>query len=359
MSTGIQRLVGWRWDAPAPCLLDDCCLVIPTYQRPEETVRLLDRLMAVADPPGEVVIVDGSFDDRTANEIATWVQDRPHPFDLAYVRSPAGLTRQRNVGIDASSRKFVFFLDDDCLPESGYFEAIWRVFLADRGGAVGAVCGSIVNQMDRPMSLRWRLRFLLGLAPRNGRPGRYYPTATSVPISVTPPFAGVRAVDILPGGASAYRRDVFAVERFSLFFDGYAQGEDVEMSLRIGGSWKLLWCGDAHLEHYHAPAGRPDAVQKGRMEVRNRFFIWKRHTPAAQRGDRLRFWADIGYIFAYDLAASLVRPRRSWSFRHAIGVLRGAAECLAAPPRYAEPPAKKEYELVWQTPPGGHGLDPG
>jgi GT2 family glycosyltransferase len=358
MSAGIERLVGWRREAQSPCFLDDCCLVIPTYQRPEETLRLLDRLMAVADPPGEVVIVDGSADDRTAHGVGNWLQGRPHPFDLAYVRSPAGLTRQRNVGIDASSRRFVFFLDDDCLPESGYFEAIRRVFVEDSGGAVGAVCGSIINEMGRPTSLRWRIRFLLGLVPRNGKPGKYYPTATSVPISLTAPFAGVRAVDILPGGASAYRRDVFTAARFSLFFDGYAQGEDVEMSLRIGGSWKLLWCGDAHLGHYHAPAGRPNAVQKGRMEVRNRFFIWKRHTPAAQLRDRLRFWSDIGYIFAYDLAASVVRPKRSWSIRHALGVLRGAAECLTAPPRYEEPPARKEYELVWQTPPGRQGLEP-
>lgn len=345
MSAELQRLVGWRREAGLPRLLDDCCLVIPTYHRPKEMLALLERLTSVPDPPGEVVIVDGSIDDETFEKVLAWSGGRSLAFDLAYVRSPAGLTRQRNVGIDTSTGTFVFFLDDDCLPEPGYFEAIRRVFQEDRAQVVGAVRGSIINEIGRPISLRWRIRFLLGLVPRHVEPGRYYPTATSVPCSLASQFSGVREVDMVPGGASAYRREVFSSSRFSLFFDGYCQGEDLEMSLRIGQSWKLLWCGEAHVSHFHAAAGRPAAFQKGRMEVRNRFFIWKRYSQDAALSIRIKFWLDILYVFSYDLASFVARPGRRFHLQHALGVAEAAAECILSPPRYQEPPAMREYQL--------------
>jgi GT2 family glycosyltransferase len=316
-------------------------------------IILLERLAGIPDPPGEVVVVDGSPEDSVGKAVSAWARAIGAPFDLVYVKSPAGLTRQRNVGVDVSTGMFVFFLDDDCLPEPGYFEAIRRVFRADRAGVVGAVCGSIINEIGRSISLRWRIRLLLGLVPRHVEAGRYYPTATSVPCGLTAPFSGVREVDIVPGGASAYRREVFSSSRFSLFFDGYCQGEDLEMSLRIGRSWKLLWCGEAHVNHFHAAAGRPAAFQKGRMEVRNRFFIWKRYSEDAALSIRIRFWLDIAYVFSYNLVSFVARPWRPSYLRHAFGVAHAAAECILSPPRYHEPPATREYQLSLQQLPGG------
>jgi len=168
--------------------------------------------------------------------------------------------------------------------------------------------------------------------------------ATSVPHCLAAPFRGVREVDIVPGGAAAYRREVFEAERFSLFFDGYSQGEDLEMSLRVRRGWRLLWCGDAPVGHYHAGGGRPDPRWKGRMEVRNRFFIWKRHTPEASWGDRVRFWADIVYILAWDLVLAVARWDPS-HLDHAAGVAGGAIECIVRPPRYVEPPVRREYDV--------------
>ena len=185
--------------------------------------------------------------------------------------------------------------------------------------------------------------------PHHVQPGQYYPTATSIPKGRVKPFSGVRPIDIVPGGAVGYRRRVFDDSRFSLFFDGYAQGEDLEMSLRIGRRWKLAWSGDAHVGHFHAPGGRPDPVKKGRMEVRNRFFIWKRHSADAAWRDRVRFWLDIAFVFVCDLGYVVARAPRWDHFRHAIGVARGAIGCVLAPPRYEEPPSRREYEVVWQA----------
>lgn len=335
-------LNGWRKRSELNDGLDDCSLIVATYMRSEEMRSLLEIIARLPDPPGEVIVVDGSPSHDTSETLCSWAQFRSLRFDLIYIKSPPGLTRQRNVGIDASTREFIFFLDDDCKPEAGYFQAIRQTFVDDADGSIGAACGSIVNEMNMSLSLRWRIRFALGLVPR-GESGKYYPTATSVPHGLVSPFSGQRPVDVIPGCSMAFRRSVLEKHRFSLFFYGYAQGEDLEMSMRVGREYKLVWCGDAHVVHDHAPGGRPDPIQKGTMEVCNRYFIWKRYTPSPSLIVRATFWLDVAYIFAGDVLTALAKPTRSWHFKHAFGIVRGAVGCLVAPPRFEEPPATREY----------------
>jgi len=340
----LRPLPGWVVKASAPGALEDCTLVVATYKRPKELLELLQAVQSSADPPAEVTVVDGTPGEGVGGQVAQWAKSQPLAFDLLYVKSPAGLTLQRNVGIDISTKKYVFFLDDDCLPEEGYFRELRRVFVEDATGQVGAACGLIINGMNAPVPLRWRIRLALRLVPRI-EPGAYHPSCTSVPGNLIKPFAGVRPIDILSGGVSAFRRDVFDIHRFSQFFTGYAYGEDIEMSLRVRRKWKIMWCGDAHVNHYHAQGGRPDAFRKGMMEVRNRFFIWKRNPENVGLSDKLRFWLDIGFLIVMDLGWFVTHPRRLSPLSHALGVGRGVVSCLAAPPRYEEPPARREYCL--------------
>lgn len=339
----VQRLSGWRAAAPPRRGLTDCSLVIPTYERPAAVTALLDALLLLADTPSDVVIVDGSRGRATGEALEAWIATNTPHFDLSYVRSPAGLTLQRNVGVDASTGAYLFFLDDDCVPYPDYFQAIRDVFARDTTGQVGAVAGAIVNNMGGALSWRWRMRFVLALAQR-ADPGSYLNSGVSLPITHVPHFTGTRRVQVVPGGAVAYRRAVLDEQRFSLYFSGYAQGEDLEMSLRIGRDWTLLWCGDAHVSHNPAPQGRPNANKKGRMEVRNRYFIWKRHaTPTVI--DSLRFWLDFAYGMGVDVLEFAAHPTSIAPLHHVRGVLGGLVSCLTDPPRYDEPPARREYEV--------------
>ena len=157
------------------------------------------------------------------------------------------------------------------------------------------------------------------------------------------PFSGTREIDLLIGCASAYRREVFLQHRFSEFFYGYAQGEDFEMSLRLRKDWKLLLCGDALVDHREASGGRPAGFARGRMVVRNRYFIWKRHSPTPGFLNTLRFWIDQVLATTFYSGCFLIRPARPYYLAYAIGTVCGAIECLFSPPRYAESPARKQY----------------
>jgi GT2 family glycosyltransferase len=338
----LQPLPGWKVPGAIPGALDGCSLVIPTYKRPEEIAALLDTLAELRDPPEEVVVVDSTPDESVEQRVRQFAGSGPVRFDIVYVRAPQGLTRQRNAGIDISTGRYVFFLDDDAVPFAGYFSEMHRVFEAEP--SVGGLGGAIVNQMGGPLSGRWRLRLALRIVPR-GRPGMWYGCGTSTPRALLKPFSGVRAVQLLPGCAFAFRREVLNEFRFSEFFAGYAQGEDAEMSLRVGKQWKLLSCGSARVVHNVAPGGRPSSFAKGRMEVRNRYFIWKRHTPEVRLIDRARFWADLVLLFTMDFAWYLLRPWRGGTLAHGAGIMAAAAECVIAPPRYEEPPARMQYRI--------------
>jgi hypothetical protein len=199
-----------------------------------------------------------------------------------------------------------------------------------------------MNEINKPIVRRWRIRLALRLAPSSD-PMRFHPSGTSTPRGLMRPFTGIRDADVLPGCCFAFRREALDQERFSGFFTGYSQGEDLEMSLRVGRKWKVVCSGDARVTHREAPGGRPTSFLKGKMEVRNRHFIWKRHVPAPPFVDRLRFWLDIVFLVAMDIAWFLRRPAKLAPLRHAAGLLCGAALCLIRPPRYEEPPVRRRF----------------
>jgi GT2 family glycosyltransferase len=340
----MTTLSGWRTIRRAEGALEECGVIIPTFERHAELMRLLDGLVSMPDAPSEVVVVDGCPVAEFSEGLRAWTEERPLRFDFIYVESPAGLTLQRNVGADISTREFLFFLDDDAIPLPGYFREMLRVFGEDRGCKVGAVAGCVINEMDKPVARRWRLRFLLGIVPRI-EPMIYYPSGTHVPRSLLKPFSGVRHVDVMPGNAWTFRREVFEHDRFSGFFEGYSQGEDLEMSLRVGRRWDLVCSGDAHIIHLPGPDGRPASYDRGRMEMRNRFFIWRRHTPRPELKHAISFWVDTGLLIAMDVAWFAARPWVVEPLGHALGTLYEMARCLTNPPRFEEPPPRREYRL--------------
>ena len=347
-SPALQHLTGWLKNASKAGALEDCTVIVPTYKRLREIAGLLRLLATFPGVPREVIIVDGSPSSEVENELLPWAEKSSLPFDLVFIRSPAGLTRQRNVGIDASSREFVFFLDDDSVPQPGYFQAIRQVFVSDTAKEIGAVRGFLEKGQGGSMNWLWRIRFALGIVPR-GEPGQYLSCGTTATWDTTATWEGVRPfkdlkpVDVLIGCTMAFRRVVFEKHRFSLFFSGYSQGEDLEMSRRVARDWKLVVCGEARVRHEVAEGGRPDGFRRGRMALRNHYFIWKRHVPRISVLDRARFWLNAVLIIMYSTAGAFVRGFRPKHLSYAAGTFCAAFECLFVPPAYEEPPARREY----------------
>jgi GT2 family glycosyltransferase len=246
--------------------------------------------------------------------------------------------------VDISHGDLVYFLDDDCIPRPGYFRTVRDVFDKDDAQLVGGVSGTFTNEMGASLTLRWRLKLSLRIVP-NVEPGTYCMTATSPPRSLQAPFTGSKRVDVLSGAAMTYRRSALVRERFSAFFNGYSQGEDLEMSRRIARDWELRWAGDALVHHNYAPSGRPPKLKHGYMTAVNRFFIFRRHSVEATAADVGRLWVDILFSVFYDLAGFLIRPWQPWRLAYAMGGFGGVVSSVLTPPTFVEPAARKEYVL--------------
>jgi glycosyltransferase involved in cell wall biosynthesis len=320
-------LPGWRIPSSRRPALRDCSLVIPAGDG-DDVPRSLDSFLAVPDAPGEVVIVDAGPNYDLGPRVRAWREAREAPFTLIYVAAPSGLTRQRNIGVDLSTRDFVFFLDPGLEPLPGYFAVTRGVFDLDRDRCVGGVTGVIVNR-----------------GRRGSRDPLIYARSGICGPGV-PPFSGLRRVDVLPGAAAAWRREVFTTRRFSCFFGACPEGEDIEMSLRVGKRWTLLACGEARVKRVAPSPQIALSYESGRAVIRNRHFVWRRHISEPGFRNEARFWLRAVLDVVTAFGSFCLRPWDVSRASHAAGLVAGISSCLADPPRFTEPPARREYFLT-------------
>jgi len=85
-------------------------LIISTRGRTSELARLLQSLKTQTLQDFEIIISDQNPDDR----LSTLLQDADWPGRLTHVKSSAGLSRGRNVGLERATGKILGFPDDDC-----------------------------------------------------------------------------------------------------------------------------------------------------------------------------------------------------------------------------------------------------
>ncbi len=104
-------------------------IVVPTYNRIEMLLRVLDALGTQIDAPSfEVIVVnDGSKDETIASVEQGKVSNRwPFPFTFR-TQENGGPGRARNHGVTLASGRFVIFIGDDTVPEPRFLAEHWRI----------------------------------------------------------------------------------------------------------------------------------------------------------------------------------------------------------------------------------------
>jgi glycosyltransferase involved in cell wall biosynthesis len=127
-------------------------LVLSTIGRTEEVGRFLASLEAQHGADYELVVVDQNADERLAPVLAPYRDRMP----LRHVRSARGLSKGRNVGLDALSGvsgDLVAFPDDDCWYPPGLLARVGAWFEANPGA--DGVSGISLDEQGRPSAARW------------------------------------------------------------------------------------------------------------------------------------------------------------------------------------------------------------
>ncbi|MGO8930992.1 MAG: glycosyltransferase family 2 protein [Limisphaerales bacterium] len=326
-------------------------LIVCTYKRPEQIGRLLRSLAVLTRKPDETLIIDASSDELTravADEFAK-VGGVPGLRYYLVPREHRGLTQQRNYGVERARGDVIAFLDDDAVPETGYFQEILRCF--ERHPEAVGVGGNITNgppwqkakgrpaslavfrvgEWERRDDLRWRLRKLCGLQS-DLSPGHMPPFGHGRSPGF-PPDGQDHQVEFIMGCASSWRRGLLNSTVFSAYFDGYGLYEDLEFCLRAGRQGPIYLCTQAQLAHYHAPSGRPLQFRYGVMVVRNGWVVWRRRWPNPRPTDRCKWWAITALLAACRIGNAVSGPKRSQAVTEFLGRLYGMLIVWVNPPR--------------------------
>jgi len=259
--------------------------------RPKAIITLLESVEHQKLYPDEILIIDGSLDDKTKI-----VFDKRNFKNLTYFKvsnTDRGLTKQRNYGIAKVSGAIdvVCFLDDDTILGSHYFENLIETYSIYTDAL--AVGGYITNEITwskitgnstkanfeydgwaRKESCRFILRNKLGLIDTT-LPGYMPVFSNGRSVSFLPPSGKTYPVEQLMGGVSSFKKAIFKEQQFSTYFEGYGLYEDADFSLRLAKKGNLYVNTAAQLEHHHDPDGRPNKFKYGKMVVRNGWYVWR------------------------------------------------------------------------------------
>ncbi|MHC4487645.1 MAG: glycosyltransferase family 2 protein [Planctomycetota bacterium] len=105
-------------------------VIIPTYNSSDYIVDCLNSILSQTYKDWEIIVVDDASEDNTQITVEQYVNNNNLNGCLKYYRneSKRGVSAARNIGIKASKRKFVSFLDSDDIWYPQKLEKVMDVF---------------------------------------------------------------------------------------------------------------------------------------------------------------------------------------------------------------------------------------
>jgi glycosyltransferase involved in cell wall biosynthesis len=230
-------------------------VVICTYGRATALRELLDSLDGQSYRNFETLIIDGNGENSPAHDTVERFRQQPgQHIQVHLIGSEKGLTRQRNVGLQRAGGDVICFLDDDVTLEANFLSRVSTILEEPEMQDVGGFTAYDVRNYPSEVSWRWRLRRVLGVIPKID-PGGVDHLGRAVPLSFLKPFGGYKEIGWLSGFCMIYRRAATSDLRFDELVPTYG-GEDRDFSMRVGRNWRLLICGDLHVQHHCTAQGR-------------------------------------------------------------------------------------------------------
>jgi len=278
-------------------------IVVPTRNRPEECLGLLDNLKRQEGCLiNKIIIVDGS-DNKLINiskfkekfSVSNFKMIKP-----VYIHTKDyGLTKQKNLGLSNVSSDLVCFVDDDMRFEKLYIKKLVNNFQDNKDYAGGM--GTLVKHGSNKISLNKILRkvFLLQKEHSNGKftfsgmPTHSYGTNN------------FHEVDVLDGTA-VYRYEYIKDIKFDETLGAYAYMEDCDFSKRVSNKYKLFFNPECKRDHLISSKNRDKVVVNRAMYIRNySYLFFKNFYPENKLRIFGYLWSVIGLFTEAILARNI------------------------------------------------------
>jgi glycosyltransferase involved in cell wall biosynthesis len=271
-----------------PISASDICVIIPTFNRTKQLNRLLKTLTQQTVSVGSIIVADGM---GSAKEVIDKYIDH---LPVKWLNCPVqGQITQRNYALKElpSTFKVVIYFDDDIQIESNAIEEM-VIFWNNQSTVPAGVSFYITNLIEQPDNI---LRHLFYMATEPS--GKVWKSGYNSP-------CGNKEHNMssqwLPGGVTAWRKDVLDTYYIPDISTRWAVCEDLIFSYPVGKNETLYVCAKAKVKHIDdiTKLGFYKCLERGKNTVLWRLYFVSNNPELSVL---LFFWMNIGLLFGYGI----------------------------------------------------------
>ena len=234
-------------------------ILIITWNRKADTLETVKCLYQQAYENFEIIVVDNGSTDVSADVLA-----QIPGITLIRLLSNAGPARARNVGANAASGPYLFFLDNDASPGRNAIRRLVQ-YMEDHDD-VGILGCRIMNSVSRRID-QW-----IYAQPYDTHGRQSFDTYS---------FSAAGAL---------IRADLF-LSIGGFWEDLFIYNEEVDLALRvIRAGYRVEYAPAATILHRAAPTGRVAPGAYFYYQIRNWIWIFRRHYPALARQRKIALY---------------------------------------------------------------------
>ena len=304
-------------------------VVVCTYNRCEslrDTLRALSQQSLAHGLSMEIVVVDNNSSDRTKAVIEEAVSVSSWPLRYLF-EANQGISYARNRGIQEARGEYLFFTDDDVLPESNWAQVLYDAFVGYGADSVGGKVLPKWLETPPPWLVSERLR------------RQVWGTLALLDRGSQVIEAKAEDKNFLYGANMAFRKELFS--KLGMFQtdlgaigSSLLRGDDTEMIGRVlKAGKKVVYIPDAVVYHKVGP-------ERMRKEYFRRWKFSGGRSLARLSAQRFQAWvlrecleSGAGALWAYGRRDFEVGLQKEWSFWVQLGRLIGYWEGLWKKPR--------------------------
>lgn len=267
----------------------DYTIVIATRNRADALALSLPLHLKQSRLPKAIIVVDSSG-DPTPNQTLVKRLAAATSVPLDHIRSEAGASLQRNIGLARVATDVVFFPDDDSLVHPGALEAMMRIYDRDTDHIIGGVCSAeartpppgFLDRTSYEMQTSDRVKARIAQR-RYALEARLFPDPfheiarvfyTKLP--APPAWLGQEnalTVPLMTGFRMSFRTELIRKAGFNESLGRYALAEDIDAGFSILKTHLLIGARNAQIYHHKAPDRRTNGRAMGVMQVLNRAYV--------------------------------------------------------------------------------------
>ena len=270
----------------------DYDIVIATCNRLSILKFALSSVISQTHLPKSLVIVDSSENHAAVSQEVRELCKTVNT-DLKIIKSPRGLTAQRNIGLKYVTSPVVIFPDDDVLWSPDTAKHILHIYELDHESAIGGVCGAIIrtppeswaNKIPYPVRDKYITstikRSLRRFLEKNVYPNPFTELGNALTRNRTIPTwlknENASPVAFMQGFRMSFRTDLIKSLGFDETLNDYALFEDMDASFQILKTHLIVEASRAKIYHCRAPGARQDGLKIGVTHILNRTYLVCKH----------------------------------------------------------------------------------